>query len=412
MSRIALSGNPSGSGTLTIASPNTNSDATFNLPTTGGDLLVNGASQAATFSALTVNGNNISAQNSLGFRNRIINGDMRIDQRNAGAAVAQTAAAVYTLDRFFMFGSVTSKFSVQQNAGSVTPPTGFTNYLGVTSLSAYTPAIGTEQYVISQIIEGYNIADLGWGTANASPITLSFWVRSSLTGTFGGALRNSNNSRSYPFTYTISSANTWEQKSVTITGDTSGTWLTDNNAGIKLTFGLGAGTTISGTAGSWAGTSYVTATGATSVVATNGATFYITGVQLEAGSVATPFERRPYGTELALCQRYYYKIQATGTSCLFGNSLNASTVEARGMVFSKVQMRTAPTALEQSGTATDYRVQHLSVNTNCSAVPQFANAEVDTFGVNFTVASGLTAGQASLLRSNSANAFLAWSAEL
>jgi hypothetical protein len=342
-----------------------------------------------------------------GFRNRILNGDMRIDQRNAGASVTQTAAAVYTLDRFFMFGSVTSKFSVQQNAGSVTPPTGFTNYLGVTSLSAYTPASGTEQYVISQIIEGYNIADLGWGTANASPITLSFWVRSSLTGTFGGALRNSNNSRSYPFTYTISSANTWEQKSVTIAGDTSGTWLTDNTAGIKLTFGLGAGATISGTAGSWAGTSYVTATGAVSVVGTNGATFYITGVQLEAGSVATPFERRPYGTELALCQRYYYRTEDSRVAVGYASTSSSM----RTIVQVPVPMRVAPTALEQSGTAAEYNVVFVGTNANCTSVPSWDAGGITTQAITFPVSGAFTVGQTGLGRTIGAG-FLAWSAEL
>ena len=144
-------------------------------------------------------------------------------------------------------------------------------------------------------------------------MTVSFWVRSSLTGTFGGALRNNDATRSYPFTYIISAANTWEYKTITIAGDTSGTWLTDNGVGIRLVFGLGVGSTLSGTAGAWAAADYQSATGAVSVVGTLNATFYITGVQLEAGSVATPFERRPYGTELAHCQRYVY-VAVTGTA--------------------------------------------------------------------------------------------------
>jgi hypothetical protein len=241
-------------------------------------------------------------------RNRIINGAMVIDQRNAGASVTQTTANTFTVDRWFGYGDVTSKFTMQQNAGAVTPPAGFTNYLGVTSLSAYTIVSGTEQYVILQNIEGFNISDLGWGTANAKTVTLSFWTRSSLTGNFGGALRNSDNSRSYPFSYTINSANTWEQKSITIAGDTSGTWLTNNGRGIRLNFSLGAGATLSGTADVWASTSYVTATGATSVVGTNGATWYVTGVQLEVGTQATSFEYRQFGQELALCQRYYQEV--------------------------------------------------------------------------------------------------------
>lgn len=245
--------------------------------------------------------------------NRIINGGMVIDQRNAGASVTpSTLYNTYTLDRWNTVYSVGSKFSVQQNAGSVTPPTGFQNYLGVTSLSAYTPG-SAEQYTLVQNIEGYNVADLGWGASGAATVTLSFWVRSSLTGTFGGVLGNSAANRTYPFTYTISAANTWEQKTLTVTGDTTGTWLKTNGIGMQVIFSLGAGSTYLGTAGSWSGGTYTGATGQTNMVATNGATFYITGVQLEAGTVASPFERRDYGRELMMCQRYYEKSYEQGT---------------------------------------------------------------------------------------------------
>jgi hypothetical protein len=247
-----------------------------------------------------------------GARNRIINGDMRIDARNAGASVTPTAAG-YTLDRWTAQLTQASKFSVQQNAGSVTLPAGFTNYLGCTSLSAYSVASG-DYFRVDQFIEGFNVADLAWGTANASTVTLSFRVRSSLTGTFGGVIANSAFNRCYPFSYTVSSANTWTTISVSIPGDTTGTWLTDNGIGIRVSFSLGAGSTFSGTANAWSGSTLTQPTGSTSVVGTNGATFYITGVQLEAGSVATLFERRSYGQELALCQRYYEKSFNLGTA--------------------------------------------------------------------------------------------------
>jgi len=241
-----------------------------------------------------------------GFKNRIINGQMVIDQRNAGASVTPSSGQ-FTLDRWNATTVAgTSKFSVQQNAGSVTPPAGFINYLGITSLSAYSITAGDIQ-LITQAVEGLNVADLGWGTANASIVTLSFWVRSSLTGSFGGSLRNFDNNRSYPFSYTISSANTWTQISVTIAGDTSGTWYKNNSTGIYVSWGLGVGSTYSGTANTWGGALYGAPTGSVSVVGTNGATFYITGVQLEKGSTATSFDYRPYGTELALCQRYFEK---------------------------------------------------------------------------------------------------------
>jgi hypothetical protein len=232
---------------------------------------------------------------------------MVIDQRNAGASVTPASGTVtYTLDRWFGFTTQASKYTVQQNAGSVTPPVGFKNYLGTTSSSAYS-VISSDRFFISQHIEGFNVADLGWGAAGAQAVTLSFWVRSSLTGTFGGSLKNADGTRSYPYSYTISATNTWEQKTVTVAGDTSGTWLANSGIGLAVLFGLGTGSTFSGTAGAWAGSNLDNATGAVSVVGTSGATFYITGVQLEAGSVATPFERRPFGTELALCQRYFEK---------------------------------------------------------------------------------------------------------
>jgi hypothetical protein len=240
-------------------------------------------------------------------RNRIINGNMAIDQRNAGASLTIGAANTYSVDRWYIVSTAASKVSAQQNASAVTPPAGYKYYLGVTSLSAYSVAAG-DAFAVVQAIEGYNIADWGFGAAGASTITLSFWVRASQTGTFGGSLYSNNASpyRSYPFTYTISSANTWEQKTVTITGDTGGVWNSTNGDGLQVRFGLGSGTTYTGgTLNTWQNGNYVQPTGSVSTVAVNGATFYVTGVQLEVGSVATPFERRLYGQELMLCQRYY-----------------------------------------------------------------------------------------------------------
>jgi hypothetical protein len=275
-----------------------------------------------------------------GTRNRIINGDMRIDQRNAGASVTITTSA-YTLDRWQGGASQSSKYSVQQNAGSVTPPAGFVNYLGVTSLSAYS-VLSTDNFFLQQPIEGLNISDLAWGSASASTVTLSFWVRSSLTGTFGGTLVNSANNYSYPFTYTISATNTWEQKTIIVAGPTAGTWLTTDGVGIRVNFGLGCGTSNSGTAGSWASSNFTSATGATSVVGTNGATFYITGVQLEPGSVATPFERRSYGQELALCQRYFFSF---GITDWFGYIPYNSDPNSKWFKDFPVQMRANPTVV-------------------------------------------------------------------
>jgi len=302
------------------------------LQTNGTTAVTVDTSQNVTFA------NSASLPNTFGFKNRIINGDMRIDQRNAGAS---GTASGYTVDRWQYYGAVASKGTWQQNAGSVTPPTGYNSYLGFTSSSAYTVG-ASENFQIYQFIEGYNAADLGFGAAGASTVTLSFWVRSSLTGTFGGALLNSAANRSYPFTYSISSANTWEQKFITIVGDTSGTWLKTTGVGLQVNFGLGVGSTLSGTTGVWASALYVSATGATSVVGTNGATLYITGVQLEKGSTATSFDVRPYGTELALCQRYYY--QRLGFQSVYWDGYAASGTYPTWCGSHPVQMRASPTS--------------------------------------------------------------------
>jgi hypothetical protein len=355
--------------------------------------------------------NNFSP-NSAVFRNRIINGAMVIDQRNAGASV--NGNNVYTLDRWYAQASQNNKFTVQQNAGSVTPPTGFRNYLGVTSSSAYTVGSG-EQFNLLQGIEGFNTADLMWGTANAQTITLSFWVRSSLTGTFGGSLQNATQNRSYPFTYTISAANTWEQKSITITGDTSGTWNTTNGAGIYMWFGLGVGSSVSGTAGSWSGSNFTSATGATSVVGTNGATFYITGVQLEVGSTATSFDYRPYGTELALCQRYLFVIKGSENSdgyCRFSSGECISGAGYNSTFLLPVKMRATP-VLTTTGTASNYAIYSRAVITACNAVPTIDAGNPQTIVLAATVASGLTTGSAAqLLANNNNTAYLYFGAEL
>jgi len=288
-------------------------------------------------------GTQVGSASQMGIRNRIINGAMVIDQRNAGASVTNTNGGLFSVDRWRTYGNQASKYTAQQNAGSVTLPSGFSNYLGITSTSAYSIGNG-DFFMVYQAIEGYNVADLAWGTANAKTVTLSFQVYSSLIGTFGGGLQNNAGDRSYPFTYTISSANTWTTVSVTITGSTSGTWLTNNSTGLNLYFGLGVGSTYSGGAGAWANANYLSATGATSVVGTNNATFYITGVQLEKGSVATPFEYRQYGTELSLCQRYYWKVTSNGSNITgFGSGQFTSTTNGNVIFTYPVTMRSSPT---------------------------------------------------------------------
>jgi hypothetical protein len=342
-------------------------------------------------------------------KNRIINGGMVIDQRNAGASVTPTSGD-YTLDRWQVGASQSSKFSVQQNAGSGTSPVGFSNYLGVTSLSAYTVS-SSDFFNIIQRIEGFNTSDLGWGTANAKTVTLSFWVYSSLTGTFGGSLSNSAFNRSYPFSYTISSANTWTQISVTIAGDTSGTWIgATNGIGIRVYFGLGAGSTYSGTAGSWSANGYISATGATSVVGTNGATFYLTGVQIEVGSSATGYEYVNYQTSLANCQRYYIKYGGDQVYEHCASGMGIAGTQAQCDTPVPVPMRTTPSS----------SISTLALNDGVGALISVSSANIQTtessprrISITYIVASGVTTYRPyNVNTNNSTSGFLALSAEL
>ena len=282
-------------------------------------------------------------------RNRIINGDMRIDQRNAGASVNLISSGIYGVDRWFGVEDSDGTMTMQRSTNA---PAGFTNSLAFTTGTA-DPSLAATQYVLAeQMIEGVNTYDLGWGTASARTVTLSFWVRSSLTGTFGGSLRNIDYTRGYPFTYSISVANTWEFKSVTIPGDTSGTWSTDTSVGIRVDFGLGVGSTFSGTAAAWANGNFVSATGAVSVIGTASATWFVTGVQLEVGSAATPFERRLYAQELFLCQRYY---QVLLEQLVYEGTVNGGSLPINNIAF-PVPMRVMPstslTALGGSNAST------------------------------------------------------------
>jgi hypothetical protein len=318
------------------------------LQTAGTTAVTVNSSQQTTFA------NTINTPNTFGFKNRIINGAMVIDQRNAGAASANTING-YFLDRWQVNVSVTGKLIAQQNAGSVTGPTGLPYYLGVTSQSAYS-VVANDFYLISQYIEGLNTADLAWGTTSAAAVTVSFWVRSSLTGTFGVSICNYNSTYNYIATYIVNNANTWEQKTITIAGSTSGGWQINNSIGLQLRFCLGAGSTYQGSAGAWSGNNLLTTSAQTSVVGTNGATFYITGVQLEAGSTATSFDYRPYGTELNLCQRYCFVqgyAQGSGAYGSIGVGINQTTTAVSFDYFLPVPMRTTPSLTWTTATYND-----------------------------------------------------------
>jgi hypothetical protein len=285
-------------------------------------------------------------------RNLVINGDMRIDQRNAGANVTNSNnGSSFITDRFRGDAPVDQSITFQQQTSIV--PAGFTHSLKVTSNTATSNT--NNQPALAHFVEGFNTADLGFGTVNAKTITLSFQVYSSLTGTFGVCFENNNSDRAYIASYTINTANTWETKTITIAGDTSGTWEKTNQRGLSIFFDLGFGTTFSSAASTtWANVERGL-TGGVKLAANTGATWYITGVQLEVGSVATPFERRPYGMELALCQRYYYKSYEigvtpgtnTGTGAISGRNWDPGSGRTTVPVTAhhKVEMRTTPTVV-------------------------------------------------------------------
>jgi len=338
-------------------------------------------------------------------RNKIINGAMVINQRALGSVNPDNGA--YSIDRWQAGVDVTGKITVNQSS---TAPAGFTNSFVVTSSSSYTAGTN-EAFNIRQVIEGFNSADLAWGTADAKPVTLSFWVRSSLTGNFGGSLVNSGYNRSYPFTYAISAANTWEYKTITIAGDTSGAWEgATNGAGIRVLFGLGAGSGKSGTSGAWATGFYNQPTSTVSVVGTSGATFYITGIQLEAGRVATPFEMRSYTTELQLCQRYFY-MHAKGVTqpVSQGGFYSASLIQE--YITFPVTMRTTPSIYEVTGTGY-YRVYYNSMSFAFNGIGSSPRGSQNSICIDSTNGVSGTSGAACTVQTDNANAVLGFSAEL
>jgi hypothetical protein len=354
----------------------------------------------------------ITAATGFGFKNRIINGAMVIDQRNAGASVTINAASyTYTVDRWAALGQAADGvYTVQRSA---TAPAGFTNSLLATVTTADASIGASQYYVLKQAIEGLNVADLNLGTANAATVTLSFWVRSSLTGVFSGSITNSAYNRAYPFSYTINAANTWEQKTVTIAGDTTGTWLSDNGAGIIVYMDLGSGSANKGTANAWAGSGLVGVTGSVNLIGTSGATFYITGVQLEKGSTATSFDYRPYSAELALCQRYYIKINnPSGYNAHYGPLVGAYTsIRSLGVPYClSVPMRVNGANFVIAFSNVSLYPINLSTSYAVTSIGSWSG-DYSTPSIDIGVASGLTAGTSYIL-TILANGFISYSAEL
>ena len=357
---------------------------------------------------ITLDGQFNSAS-SMGFKNRIINSAMVIDQRNAGAAV--TTGGANPVDRFAVNITSAGTYSGQQSTAVV--PDGFTTSIGFTVTSSDGTLDATDNAYISQWIEGNNIADLGFGSASAKTITISFWVRSSVTGTYCVVLLNSSSNgtaapnRSYVAEYSISSANTWEYKTISILGDTSGTWHTGTGRGFHVRFGLSAGTNLRQVAGSWGTGNVAGSSNQTNIMATNGATFYITGVQLEKGSTATSFDYRPYGTELALCQRYFQTYVNANGACIPANGVFRSGTRADVTQILPVVMRSTPTIATTN-------IGNINVYSGGSAGAASAfsdnGSNTNTVAINIT-ASG-TEGRGVYLQASGATAGYTLSSEL
>ena len=344
-------------------------------------------------------------------RNLIINGAMELAQRGTSAVTINSGSATYRLDRFYASGaSSAGVFTVEQSTDA---PTDFKNSLKLTVTTADSSIGSTTNYRVNQNIEGQNISSLNYGSSDAKTVALSFYVKSSLTGTFGGKLGNSARDRSHPFTYTISSANTWEKKTVTITGDTSGTWLDTNGIGFELVWSIGAGADRLGTAGTWAGVRYDGASGQTNIIATNSSTWFITGVQLEVGQNPTSFEHEPFERTLTKCQRYFYEVgfpddHESQANLTMGYYLNSARVDC--VFHLPVTMRSAPAIAQSSGT--NYFNAYMNGNDTFDAWTAINNGTAQNFVVYADSGVSGTSGDAVLITKNNQSRPLSADAEL
>jgi hypothetical protein len=342
-----------------------------------------------------------------GMRNKIINGKMDVAQR--GTSFPAVGAGTYTLDRWRTSTNATSAVLTASQQSDVPSSNEFQNSLRLAVTTADTSIASTDQVNIQQRIEGYNARDLIGKT-----FALSFWVRSTKTGTHCVYFQNSAQDRTFVLEYTVSASNIWEYKTVTVSGGliTAGTWDWTTGVGLVVGWTLAAGSSLQTTAGAWQTGTFLGTSNQVNCLDSNTNIFAITGVQLEVGSVATPFEHRPIGAELALCQRYYYRI---GGQLLndFGTGYVNSISQAQILTPFPVSMRVAPSALEQSGTAAHYGVLNLNTSTTCTSVPLFVTCATNAARTAFNTGATLTAGQGCAGRAeNTTSAYLAWSAEL
>ena len=345
-----------------------------------------------------------------GRRNIVINGAMQVSQR--GTDLNDVSHGDYCADRFEVIKANTDELVINYDQ-STDAPDGFSNSFKL-SVGTVESAIDTNEYVmINQRIEAQNLQHLKYGTSSAETLTLSFHVKSSVTGTYALSVFQSDGTKYYSATYTISSANTWEYKTIKINGNTADAINNDNGAGLRLSWTLSSGSNFtSGSNDAWGDSTNWAVGHNASWITTSSATFFVTGVQLEVGEQATPFEHRSFGEELALCQRYYYKLIIDSDADSFATGSNNSTTTSEHSIIFAQTMRANPTAIETTGTAGDYQLTSSGTATDCSAVPVFVRASLHTAYFRSTVSSGLTTGNASLLRSEGSDAYLAWSAEL
>lgn len=355
--------------------------------------------------------------NPVDFRNIVINGDMQIAQR-ATSVASITSGAYYTLDRWNTVLSSLGTWTMSQST-DVPSGYGFANSLKMDCTAADASPAASDNFRVQQLFEGQNLQYLKKGTANALPLTLSFWVKSTKTGTFIAEIFDTDNTRQVSKSYTVSVSNTWEFKTITFPADTTGTLNNDNGVSLSVTFWLGAGTDFtSGTLNTSWGTSVNAnrAVGQVNIADSTANDWLITGVQLEAGEQASGFEFMPYSMNLNRCQRYCYlltSVGGSGTYIRFATGENAGTTASNTPILFPVTMR-ANATLTTTGTASNYMLSTNGSGIAVTAIATQGNActnQVHTIACD--VASGLTSGGCSTLASNNNNtAYLLFTAEL
>ena len=377
-----------------------------NISASDGSLTINGAS----FSTLQVNGQNLPTAGPLSNRNLVINGAMQVAQR--GTSFTPATEFGYTLDRYITFFTNTGSVNLTQETSS--PPEGHTTYARITSTGA---ASVTGRNLFSQIVEGQNLAPTKWGYSDAKDVTISFWVRSSLTGDFGFAVNATTQNRCIVMKYNIASANTWEHKTLLIPATTSGDFgLTSSGRGCWLFWDLGTSSANEyGTTDTWVDSSTkYTATNVQQLITVSGATLDITGVQLEVGTVATPFEHRSYGDELARCQRYYYRIGGGSLYNHYGVAVAYDADALRLNIPFAVSMRSIPTSIDVLSQGQFLAERDASLNHVSSSITLSGNSSTEMgFLVIDSSTNFSTGGVAyNVYAYNTANTFVGFSAEL